>query len=88
MIITMKKQANILAIEKVIKTFQEKGFDVHIKNGEGDLVIAVLGQGVDDVDFLVTERLPGVKKIDKGNEFFVENHGRFVEAWQYQRAHP
>ena len=86
MIIRMTKQANILMVEHVATTFQKRGFDVHIKNGQGSFVIAVLGPGSDQIDFLTTRSLAGIDKIEKSNDLFNSRHQEFLEAWEFFRS--
>ncbi len=83
MIIRMTKQANILMAEHIATTFQKKGFDVHVKNGDGRFVIAVLGQGADQIDYLATRSLAGIDRIEKNNDLFFSHHQEFLEAWQF-----
>lgn len=85
MIFKMKKQANILMVEHIATTFQKRGCDVHIKNGDGNFVIAVLGSGIDEFDFLIARPFAGVDRIERDNGFFNSNHQEFVEAWEFFR---
>jgi len=81
-IITMRKQANILMVEHVATTFQRAGYDVLIRNGEGKTMIAVLGQGY--VAPFTLDRLAGVEKIDRNNDLFNSTNGEgFTEAYEF-----
>ena len=84
MIVTMKKSANLAVIEATARAFEKAGYDVQIKNhDDSGVIMAVLGKGVAEIDSLFLERLTGIQRLVRNNDFFVAKHEEFVEAWQY-----
>lgn len=79
MVIRMQKTANRIMAEYIARTFQNRGFDVYIKNGDGKFIIAVLGQG----NISVYE-MAGILRIEK-DDFFVAHRGEFITAETFFR---
>jgi hypothetical protein len=57
--------------------------DVLVKNGNGKIVLAVLGLAADIIDINAIVKLPGVAECNKENDFFTENYQSFDEAWHF-----
>ncbi len=88
MIVKMKKSANLAVIETVAMAFEKAGYDVQIKNhaqptDDAGIILAVLGLGMRQINFLFLERLTGIEKIESCDDFFTANHDKFVEAQQF-----
>lgn len=80
MIIRMRKGLDLRHVDNAIKFFEQMGFNVHAKNGEGPVVLAVVGCG----SIPVSSPMPfGVEKREESNGFFLDHYKEFVEAWQY-----
>ena len=83
MVIFMRKNANRVMAADIADYFLGLGLPVHIKNGDGKFVIAVLGNKPEqeiDIDLQMTNRFAGIEKIEKKNTFFIENFDKFEEA--------
>lgn len=84
MIFRMKPKANILMIERVVKTLTSKGCDVQIDDTNGAAVIAAFGIGADRLTIIDKEMLPGVESFDPDNTFFTKKNGEgFMEPWEF-----
>lgn len=83
MIIRMKKHSSVEAAKLVARAFQNQGFDVHVKNGDGQLVIAVLGTGA---NYLAIGKLPGIARVERNSKLFNSKFAEFREAWQFFRG--
>jgi len=68
---------------RVVREFSQRKMDVQIKNGDGKIVLAVLGLAADTVNISVVSQMPGVEKCEKDNDFFTKNYQFFEEAWLF-----
>jgi len=82
MIVRMKPAANFLMVEHAVRTLEKKGFDVHVANGNGQVLIAALGGGSAEIGLAAAE-MPGVENVSAHNGLFLEKPDSFLEAWQY-----
>ncbi len=80
MIIYLRKGANRIMAEYVTVAFQRQGFDVHIKNGDGKFILAVIGPGK-----VTTEGILHIDRIKSDDELFVSSRQEFVDAREYFR---
>jgi hypothetical protein len=87
MIIVMKPEVSPEAVEAAIIFFQRKGFTVQVRGGinVGQILIAVQGEGAENIDHLEIRRLAGVEDIGN-NDIFIGLHKQFEEAWRYLAA--
>lgn len=82
MIIKMREGLGLHIVEPFIKSLQEKGCSVHVKNGKGELVIFAGGVAAERLNPFEIRKHFGITAI-ADNTFFVENHELFVESWEY-----
>jgi hypothetical protein len=64
----------------VARKFTSRGMDVLAKNGDGRIVLAVVGLGADKIKLSEINRMSGVKSCERKNKFFTDNHGDFKDA--------
>ena len=82
MIIFMRN-ADIENAIRVAAEFSRRKMDVQVKNGDGKIVLAVLGLAADTVNVSTVNQMPGVEKCEKDNDFFTKNYQFFDEAWHF-----
>jgi len=83
MIIEMKKDANSLMAEHVVRFLTQLGL-VHIyvkRSSEGKFVIAACANGA-DVDRLILSELPGVSRV-RVKDLPVAEYPKFCEAYRF-----
>lgn len=81
--IVFMENANMENARTVAGEFSRRKMDVQVKNGDGKIVLAILGLAADKIDSSVVEQMPGVEKCEKKNDFFNKNYGLFDEAWRF-----
>lgn len=83
MIIRMKQGASLLMAEANAKVLAQAGFNVQVRNGDGNFTLATLGLGN---QFLLREKLIQMESIVDDNSLFNNEHESFKEAWEFFRA--
>lgn len=85
MVIEMEKGVDMSIVKKAIRFFLDRYFDVHIKNGDGKIVLAVFGQDIGKITPPELEWLQGIATVKQSNDLFIKQHKEFLEAWEYLR---
>jgi hypothetical protein len=85
MIIVMRPDSNKLLVEPVARALHRAGYDVHIKNGKGPVLVAALGSG--HIDYNIVSGFTGVIRVYMKNDMFnsVDGEG-FVEDFEFFRG--
>jgi len=85
MIIVMRPDSNKLLVEPVARALRRAGFDVHIKNGKGPVLVAALGLG--NIDYDTISGFTGVTRVYMENDKFNYVNGKdFVEDFEFFRG--
>jgi len=84
MIITMQNVDKDMA-RAVAKGLADMGVDVHVKNGNGQIVLAALNLTADKLDPAVVLAMDGVKSCEKSNAFFNLHWPDFLDACLFFR---
>ena len=80
MIIYMRKGVNRIITEHAAVVFQRRGCEVHIKNGDGKFILAVIGD-----ENVSLDGITGIEKVKTSDEFFLSNRQLFVDAREFFR---
>mgnify|MGYP001172927777 CR=1 FL=1 len=85
MIIRMQHGARFEAAEAVVNFFQQKGFNVQIRDNNhcGEILIAVVAQAAEALNREEILALEGVAGIIENNDLFKARHKDFDEAWRW-----
>jgi len=85
MIVEMRSDSNKLLVEPVVRALRRAGYDVHIKNGGGPVLVVALGPG--NIDYDTISGFTGVTRVHMKNDLFNTVNGKgFVEDFEFFRG--
>ena len=64
--------------EGIAVSFQKKGFDVYVKNGDGNFILAVIGS-----EKISTEGVLHIDRVKASDELFLQRRHEFVDAKEF-----
>lgn len=79
--VEMKQRLPLHVVGAAIGAFQRMGFDVQAKNGDGRVILAILGLGADKIDYFSIMEVPGVAGFERKKVLLDSEYEKFQEAW-------